>query len=121
MPDKDIYVVAASSADTNKYWYKIFRDIKNAGMKVYCVNPKISETETGKIYPDLKALPERGNILIAVARPEISAKFADEAAELGYKEIWYQPGAYEEKSAARARQAGADVHDDCFMLASGLW
>jgi len=121
MEDKNIYVVAGNSADTDKYWYRIFKDIKNAGMKVYCVNPKIRQTEDGKIYPDLKALLERGNILIAVARPEVSAKFVDEAAALGYKEIWYQPGAYEEKSAARARQAGIDVHDDCFMLAYGLW
>ena len=118
---EDIYVVAGNSADTDKYWYRIFKDIKNAGMKVYCVNPKISGTDCGRTYPDLKALPECGTVLIAVARPEISAKFADQATELGYKEIWFQPGAYEDKSAARAKKAGIDVHDDCFMIASGLW
>ena len=118
---EDIYVVAGNSADTDKYWYRIFRDIKKAGMKVYCVNPKISETEAGKIYPDLKALPERGNILIAVARPEVSAKFVDEAAELGYKEIWFQPGAYEADSAKHAESAGTEVHNNCFMLAAGIW
>jgi len=119
--EENIYIVAGNSADTDKYWYRIYRDIKNAGMKTYCINPKTEMVDTDRMYPCFQDLPEKGTILILVANPDTSAKLVEQAVDLGYKEIWFQPGAYSEEAAAKAQHAGIEVHDDCFMLASGLW
>jgi predicted CoA-binding protein len=118
---EEIYVVAGNSSDTGKYWHKIYRDIKEFGYKVYCVNPKIDEADGVKIYPDFQSLPEKGTVLILVARPDVAAQFAEQAIGLGYREIWFQPGSFSDEAAAKARNAGIDVHDDCFMLAHGIW
>jgi predicted CoA-binding protein len=121
MADNRICVVVGNTADTNKYWYRIFRDIKKYGLKVYCVNPAISEAEGNKIYPDFKSLPEQGTDLILVARPEISAVFVNEASNLNYKDIWFQPGTYSEEAASKAQNAGIEVHDECFMISNNIW
>ena len=121
MHEDKIYVVAGNSADTNKYWYRVYRDIKNYGWKVFCINPKTEEVDSDRIYPDFQSLPHQGNVLILVTRPEVSALLADEAMALGYKEICFQPGAYSEEAAAKARHAGLIVHHECFMLTNSLW
>jgi predicted CoA-binding protein len=119
---EEIYIIAGNTADTGKYWYKIYRDIKKSGYKAYCVNPKIEEVDGERIYPDLQSLPEKGAVLVLVARPEIAAQFVEQAFSVGgYKEIWFQPGSYDETAAAKAQNAGIEVHDDCFMLAHGIW
>jgi predicted CoA-binding protein len=81
--DERVHVVAGNSEDTSKYWYKIFKGIKDYGFKVYCVNPKISNADTTAIYPDLDSLPEKGEVLILVARPDVSAQLVWKAVELG--------------------------------------
>ncbi|MDR1123156.1 MAG: CoA-binding protein [Elusimicrobiota bacterium] len=119
---EEIYIVTGNTADTEKYWYKIYSDIRNFGYKAYCVNPKIDEVDGVSIYPDFQSLPEKGTVLILVARPDVAAQFVEQAlAAGGYKEIWFQPGSYDETAAAKAQNAGIEVHDDCFMLAHGIW
>ena len=119
---EEIYIVAGNTADSGKYWYKIYRDVKSFGYKVYCVNPKIEEVDGQRIYPYFQSLPQKGTVLVLVARPEIAAQFVEQALDAGgYKEIWFQPGSFNEDAAAKARNAGVEVHDDCFMLAHGIW
>ncbi|MDR1684720.1 MAG: CoA-binding protein [Elusimicrobiota bacterium] len=116
-----VYAVAGNSADTTKYWYRIFKDIKDFGLNVYCINPFVNEVDGLQIYPDLGSLPQKGTDLILVARPEVSAQLVDKAIELGYRDIYFQPGTYTEEAAAKAQRAGIEVHDYCFMVAHGIW
>jgi len=121
MPEDNIYVVVGNSCDTGKYWYRIFSESKDFGLKVYCVNSAVNDVSGERIYPDLQSLPEKGNVLILVTRPEVSANFVDEAIKLGYKEIWFQPGTYNEAAAAKALHNGIVVHEECFMVANNIW
>ena len=121
MEENKVYVVAGNTADTTKYWYRIYNDIKEYGLKVYCVNPTISEVDGAVIYPDLKSVPEKATDLILVARPDVSARLAQEAIDLGYKDLWFQPGTYSEEAAAKAQHLGLEVHDYCFMTSNGIW
>ena len=117
----NIYIVAGNSEDSGKYWYRIYADIKAFGWQVYCVNPLVDDVGGERIYPDLHSLPQQGNVLILVTRPDISETLVDEAIKFGYKEIWFQPGAYSEAAAAKAQHNGLAVRDECFMTANNIW
>ena len=119
--EKQIIAVMGASSDASKYWYKIFKDIKDYGLNVYCVNPKVPQDAQNRIYGALADLPEKPDTLIIVLRPELAAESVKQAVESGVKTIWFQPGAYNEAAAQQARKAGVTVHDSCFMLAAGIW
>lgn len=121
MQNSRIYVVAGNSPDTTKYWHRIFKDIKAFGLKAYCVNPALKESQGDILYPDLQSLPEKGTDLILVARPDVSAALVDKAIELGYKEIWFQPGTFSQEAEKRALDAGLQTHNYCFMTSNGIW
>jgi predicted CoA-binding protein len=121
MEENRVYVVVGNSADTTKYWYRIFKDIRDFGLKAYCVNPNLGEADGAAICPDLQSVPEKGTDLILVARPEISAPYVEKAIELGYHDIWFQPGTYSDEAAAKANHMGLTVHDYCFMTSNGIW
>ena len=121
MAADSIFAVAGASADTSKYWYRIFKDIKKAGLNVYCVNPKIKQVEGNTIYTYLKDLPEKPDTLIIVIRPDFTPQLIKEAIAAGVKTVWFQPGTYNEQAAKLAQDNDIDVHDGCFMVQTGLW
>ncbi len=116
-----IIAVAGASSDKSKYWYKIFADLKAAGFDVFCVNPKAEADPQQRIYKDWAGLPQKPQTIIIVLRPELTAEIAAYAAENGVKELWFQPGTYNEKSAEMAKEAGISVHNACFMVQKGIW
>lgn len=116
-----IIAVAGASSDKSKYWHKIFADLKAAGFDVCCVNPKTEADPQNHIYKDWASLPRKPQTIIIVVRPELTAEIAAYAAENGVKELWFQPGTYNEKSAEMAKEAGISVHNACFMLQKGIW
>lgn len=121
MAADSIIAVAGASADTTKFWYRIFKDIRKAGLRAYCVNPKIKQVEGNIIYTSLKDLPEKPDTLIIVIRPDFTPALVREAIEAGVKTIWFQPGTYNEEAAKLAQNNGIGVHAGCFMVQTGLW
>lgn len=116
-----VFAVAGLSADTTKYWFRIFKDMLKAELKVYCVNPKIKKAEGHTIYTSLKDLPEKPDTLIIVIRPDFTPALVKEAIAAEVKTIWFQPGTYNAQAAKLAQEADIDVHDGCFMVQTGLW
>lgn len=116
-----IIAVAGTSSDKNKYWHKIFADLKAAGLDVYCVNPKAEPDPQARIYKDWTSLPQKPETIIIVVRPELTGEITDYAVKNGVGELWFQPGTYDESSAKTAKEAGITVHNACFMLQKGIW
>ncbi|MDD6172720.1 MAG: CoA-binding protein [Elusimicrobia bacterium] len=119
--EKQIIAVMGASSDVSKYWYKIFKDIKDYGLNTYCVNPKIPQDKQNRIYNNLADLPEKPDTMIIVLRPELADNAVKQAVESGVKTIWFQPGAYSKAAEQEALKAGLRVHNACFMLAAGIW
>lgn len=118
---KQIIAVAGLSSDTNKYWYKIFKDIKAYGAEVYCVNPKIPQDPENGIFSALADIPAKINILILVVRPEFTLDLVKQALKAGAEDIWFQPGTFNEEAALEAQKGGAQVHNGCYMVQNGIW
>jgi len=114
--------VVGVSLNKEKYGYKIFKDLKNNGYKVYGINPEINEFEDGvKIYENLSKLPVKPDIVITVVQPEVSENIIDECIKLGIKYVWLQPGSESHAAIEKAHKNNIKTTTACFMVHNGLW
>ncbi|MEM4194735.1 MAG: CoA-binding protein [Candidatus Anstonellales archaeon] len=95
---KNILAVVGASRDKEKFGYKIYKAVLNAGYKVYPVNPNAKEIDGNPCYPSLASLPKKPDVVIAVVPPKITEKIVEEIAELKIKKVWMQPGSESEKA-----------------------
>lgn len=121
MFNKKIAVVGVNS-NPQKFGYKIFTDLSEAGYNVKPVGVRGGEINGYIIYKSLSDLPEKPDIIITVVPPVGTEKTVDEAISLGIKEIWMQPGSVSETAVLKARDAGIKVTENaCFMIEYGIW
>jgi uncharacterized protein len=119
--EKHIAVVGVS-ADHEKYGYQIFDTLRKEGFRVEAVNPKLKELEGAPVYHSLKELPVRPDLVLTVVPPKITEAVVEQAAELGVKELWMQPGSESETAVRKARERGIGVtFNACFMAENMLW
>ena len=87
------FAVVGVSRDESKYGHQVFLNLKGRGLKVYPINPKIKKISRDiTCYPSLKDLPETPDTVVTVVPPKITVLIVKEAAILGIKTIWMQPG-----------------------------
>ena len=65
--------------------YKKFRD---AGYKVFAVNPRISVYDGSPCYPDLKSIPDKPEAVFVLASPGVTDKIVQQCVDLGIKHVW---------------------------------
>ena len=113
----DVFAVAGVSSNEQKFGTQVFRDLRRAGRRVYGLNPRLASLDGETIYPDLASLPERPQVLVLVVPAPIGLNLVEEAARLGIKRVWMQPGAENEELLARCSQLGLQtVHGQCVMI-----
>jgi predicted CoA-binding protein len=97
--------------------YRIAQYLRDAGYKVYPVNPTLSEIDGLPCYPNLAAIPEPIDIVDVFRRSEYLAEVIDEAISVGAKAVWAQLGVVDEEAARKADKSGLGVvMDRCIMV-----
>lgn len=92
MINKDfLYVVVGASNNEEKYGYKVFKDLLDAGYKVLPINPNEQEILGEKVYPTLSTVKEQIDVVIFVTPPAVTEKVLEEVKVLGIKNVWIQP------------------------------
>ncbi len=89
--------------------------LEEHGYNVIPVNPKLSEWEGKKCYPDLISIPVKVDIVDIFRRPDAIPPIVDEAIAIKAKVVWMQEGIVNEDAAAKARNAGIEVVMDRCM------
>lgn len=121
MKQKHIAVVGVSHRP-EKYGFKIFRDMLEAGYTVSGISVRGGEVLGRKISKTLKELAVVPDIVITVVPAEITERIVEECRELGIKEIWMQPGSESAAAMAKAEEYGMNLTANaCFMIQKGLW
>ncbi|MCU4140686.1 MAG: putative CoA-binding protein [Methanophagales archaeon] len=114
-----VFAVVGATPKREKYGYKIFKSLKEAGYKVYAVNPNHEEIEGERCYASLSELPEKPDVVDIVVPPAVTEQIVREAHRLGIKKIWMQPGAESEEAIKFCEEHGISViHGLCVMLES---
>jgi len=115
------YAVVGASTDRAKYGNKVLRSYLQNGKEVYPINPKAEEVEGVKAYPDLASLPATPRGISVITPPMVTEKIVAQAAELGIRFVWMQPGAESADAVRAARDAGIEVVADgsCALVVLG--
>jgi len=114
---KKIWAVVGATTDKDKYGYKIYKELKEAGYKVYPISPKYEEIDGDKAYKSLRDLPEKPEVVDFVVNPKIGIGIVKECAQLGIENIWLQPGTVSEEILEFAKEKGINAVEACALVA----
>jgi len=86
----------------DKWGYKKYKELKDAGFKIYPINPKYDEVDGDKCFPDLKLLAEyldkKPDVIVTIIPPNVTEKIVEQCKLLGIDKVWMQPGSESEKA-----------------------
>ena len=111
------WAVVGATSNTNKFGYKIFKTMKAAQLEVYPVNPGVETIDGETCYATLADLPVKPEAVDLVVAPKIGEAILRQCAELGIKNVWFQPGSDNAELLRLADELELSVvHDACIMV-----
>ncbi|MGC9095488.1 MAG: CoA-binding protein [Candidatus Bathyarchaeia archaeon] len=114
---RNVFAVVGASRDPRKYGYQVYRDLKDAGYRVYPVNPNSREILGDKCYPSLEKLPVKPDVVDVVVPPEVTERIVETCKKLGITKVWMQPGSESEKAIRFCEENDIKVvHGVCVMI-----
>lgn len=110
------WAVVGATDNEDKFGYKIYKCMKDAGYEVYPVNPGVAVIDGDKCYPSVNDLPEKPEAVDLVVPEKVGEQVIRELAAEGISHVWLQPGANAESVVKLAKELGLEVIDDgCVM------
>lgn len=113
------WAVVGARDDNTKFGYKIPMRMLNHDYNVFMVNPKLSEIEGKKVYKSLSDIEEKIDVIDMVVNPQAAIEILDEAKSLGIKNIFFQPGTFDEKTLSHAKELGLNYVTGCIYAILG--
>ncbi|HEX9180484.1 MAG TPA: CoA-binding protein [Burkholderiales bacterium] len=109
--------VVGLSADWYRPSYFAAKYMMDHGYRIIPVNPRYQEVLGQKCYPNLRAIPEKVDIVDCFRKSADIPPLLEDAIAIGAKVLWLQIGVIHEEAAKRARAAGMDVvMDRCVKI-----
>jgi uncharacterized protein len=117
MLDKKVWAVIGANDRPDKYGNMIYKKLKKHGYKVYPVSPNYEIIDGDKCYKDLTSLPEIPEVIDMVISPKRGMAVIEEAAKLNIKNIWLQPGTYNDELMNLIEQNELTAVKACVLVA----
>jgi len=110
-----------ATVQKEKWGYKKYKKIKDAGFKVYPINPKYDEIDGDRCFPNLNSLinflNKKPDFVITIIPPKITEKIVEQCKEVGINKIWMQPGSESEKAIDFCEENDIEVvHGTCIVV-----
>ncbi len=116
MAQKKVWAVAGANDRPEKFGCMIYKKLKSKGYKVFAVNPNYKTVDGDICYPDISSLPEVPEVIDMVVNPRQGRTVIEEAIRLGVKNIWLQPGTYDDDLIAFIEQNGLTYVKACVLV-----
>jgi len=114
---ENVFAVVGVSRDPEKYGHQVYRDLLNAGYRVYCVNPNADKVLGNKCFPNLEVLPVKPDVVDVVVPPKITEQLVKTCKKLGITKVWMQPGSESEAAIRFCEENSIEVvHGVCVMV-----
>jgi len=125
--------VAGVSANTKKFGYAVFNELRQKGFDICPINPKLEELDGIKCYASVNQIPDGYQKLFIVTPKTETDRIIEDAARKGIKHIWVQQMSNTTETKKIAKDNGVELIDkECiFMFAEpvnsihkfhrGLW
>ncbi len=118
MLEKEVWAVVGVIPNPQKYGYKLYQKLKRDGHRVYAVNPLYEAIGEDKCYKDLSSLPEMPQVVNMVVSPKRGKAIIEEAAKLGIKYAWFQPGSFDEELLELTENLGMQSVQACVLVSA---
>lgn len=103
------HAVVGASPRRDKYGNKVLRAYQQQQRTVYPVHPAVEEIEGLAAYKDLESLPQPVHGVSIITPPAVTEKIVEQAARLGIRHLWMQPGAESDRAVQLAEEHGINV------------
>lgn len=110
------WAVVGDVLNPEKFAYKIVQKLLRKGYEVSRVHPRGGDG----VYVSLKDMPKQPDVLCLVVNPKTGLEYVTEAAGLGVKHAWLQPGADAEDVVKHCQGLGTQVVQSCVLVELGL-
>jgi predicted CoA-binding protein len=116
------FAVVGASADRAKYGNKVLRCYLQHGRDAVPVNPKDATVEGLAAFKSLAEIQPKPDAVSIITPPKVTEAVVEEAARLGIRHVWMQPGAESDAAIARAKALGLHViaGGPCLLVALGF-
>ncbi len=118
MLDCKVWAVIGANENPKKYGNMIYRKLKARGYNVYPVNPRYETVDGDTCYATLSDLPEVPDVINMVVAPSRGAAFLREAASLGIRYVWLQPGTYDDDLLQLIEELELTAVQACVLVAT---
>ena len=111
------WALLGATTDTTRFGYKIFRELEDRGYTVYGINPKYDSIDGIKLYKSIEELPELIDGINVIVNPKITLEALPKIKAKGIKNVWFQPGSFNEEVIEKAKKLGFNIElEDCMHV-----
>jgi predicted CoA-binding protein len=65
-----------------------YHNFKDAGYTVYPINPRLSNFESERCFPNVKSIPDKPDGVFIFANPNVTEQIVQECVDRGIKHVW---------------------------------
>lgn len=112
------FAVIGVTTNPEKYGYKIYQRLKTIGKTVYGISPIYQEIEGNPIYPNLNAVNKQIDVAVFVVSPKFGLDYLKECQKLNIKNIWLQPGTYDDNLINVIKTNNFNYFQNCILIES---
>lgn len=109
------WALLGATEDKSKFGYKIFRTLEDKGYTVYGINPKYDTIDGIKVYKDIAEVPEVVEGINIIVNPKIALASLPAIKAKGIKNLWFQPGSFNDEVIAKAKDLGFNIENEKCM------
>ncbi|MEG0133344.1 MAG: CoA-binding protein [Clostridium sp.] len=111
------WALLGATDDTTKFGYKIFRLLEDKGYTVYGINPKYDSIDGIKVYKSIDELPEVIEGVNIIVNPKIALDALPKIKAKGIKNVWFQPGSFNDEVIEKAKELGFNIEvENCMHV-----
>ncbi len=117
LKEAKVIAVVGHSDKSYRTSYSIAQYLRQAGYKVYPVNPLHTEINGEISYPSVTSIPEKVDIVNVFRRSKFLDSVAEDAIKAGAQVLWAQSGVFNKDAGEKAEKAGLIVvMDSCIKI-----
>ena len=110
-----VWCVVGDVMNASKVASRLGPKLASRGKEVWSVNPSSKTVESEHLKRSILDIPVEIEVVNLCIHPAVGAQVVQEAAELGVKSIFIQPGASSEDILKICDEASMTVHEGCVL------
>ena len=120
MFDKDYtYAVIWASNNTQKYGYKVLKDLIDKWYKTIAINPNEKGILWQKVYPNIEWVDKKIDVAIFVVPPKLTETILPQINKTNIKKVWMQPWSESDIAIKFCEKNNIEcIHNACIMIQS---